>query len=187
MKFEIYNYKKLVLGNDAYLTKIKHLNFECLYDCFKDIELKHETYDYILTSYKKINKHAHCVDTKFYFRQSYIEKNDFNTIKVFNCRFLLKGEEHEYLRKYPINKVIGIDRIEDNDFVYFYVKIENQHIQKVEPKKIPLITECVVCYENNKETLETGFFKCSHNSCCLECYNKLSIKICPICREKSKK
>ena len=61
----------------------------------------------------------------------------------------------------------------------------NQRIQKVEPKKIPLITECVVCYENNKETLETGYFNCSHNNCCLECYNKLSIKICPICREKN--
>jgi hypothetical protein len=182
MEFLIYDYSKDYVGYDNLSKKNmkkERLSYECLYEFFNEEKNKIENkYEYFLTSYKKKSQG---LNVKFYLRRrtnnSY---DDSHTIEVFNVVYMLDGEEHKYLKKYSKNKVIGINRKEDDDgVVYFYVVVEDQRIK---PNTIKLNCECNICYEPNKDTLENGFFKCNHKEICINCHKNLQVKICPICR-----
>jgi hypothetical protein len=183
MELLIYNYDKNYLGYENLnkkRLKLERLSYECLYEFFNDTQLNtHNEYEYFLTSYKK--KENYGLRVKFYLRRKKktITIDDTHTIETLKGFYCLDGEEHTYLKKYPKNKVIGIKRTEDVNLVHFYVVVEDQRIK---PDIINLINKCNICYETNKDTYQNGFFKCSHKEICLECYNKLAVKRCPICR-----
>lgn len=181
MEFLIYDYDKNYLGNDNFRKKQlkkERLSYECLYEFFKETELNDDYY-YFLTSYKK--KQTYSLKVKFYLRRKtkHLTFDDTHTIEVLHVNFSLDGKEHNYLKKYPKNEVIGIKRTEDTNIVCFYVVVKDQSIK---PITTTLETECQVCYEINKNTLQTGFFCCNHKELCIDCYDGLISKKCPICR-----
>lgn len=189
MRFLIYSHSKSYLEYDDIIkknNKTKQYEYECLYEFFKCDELnKHRhNYRYYLTSYK-IKKHGY-LNVKFYFRKTYIGVDNAETIGVFNLRFNIDEDEHKYLKKFPVNEVIGIEKDEDEDDVLFYIKVKDQRIITKPPEVVKMITECNICYENNKDTHKIGFFICIHKDICFDCYNKMNnIKRCPICRAVS--
>jgi hypothetical protein len=185
MEFLIFQYDKNYFGLEKLEQKRRYTEralYECLYELFKEEDIQTDNnYDYFLTSYKK--KQTYGLSVKFYLRRK--NKNtsfdDTHSIETLKGIYNLEGEEHIYLKKYSKNKVLGIKRTEYDNIVYFYVVVEDQRIK---PNIIILSNECNVCYDTNKETYKDGFFKCNHNELCLECYSKLIIKRCPICRKK---
>jgi hypothetical protein len=158
--------------------KQKLFNYQCLYEYFNEVE--ENKYRHFLTTYKKKCKYGWGVDVKMYLRRNtkHLHFDDAQTIETFNVRYSIDGYEHNFLKKYPKNEVIGIKMKEDTNLIHFYVVLKHDIPQNF----ISLKVECCVCYGKNKQTKENGFFECVHNELCNNCYYKLQSKRCPICR-----
>lgn len=186
MELLVYMYDKTIINSldkrrKLQLTKELFYN-ECLHQYFSDKSAKE--CNHCLSCYKN-GKDNYGVNYKMYLRCKTVDINfdDTHTIETFNVRFPVGGKEHTFLKSRSKHEVAGIKRVEDTNLIMFYVVLK---YKSVEQKKITLETECSVCYETNKQTCESGFFTCNHAELCSECFDKLQIKKCPMCRCNAK-
>jgi len=179
MKFLIYSIEKDYLEKYKYdkviqrILKQEDYKYKTLYELFEE-----KPDNYYFTSYKK--RHIY---QKFHIKKR-ITDNISKKVESINVFYNVDSEEHKYLKKYSKNEIIDIERYEDetDNKIKYYIVIKDRRIKE---QTIILKNECNICYETNKKTNKKGFFKCSHKEFCLDCYNKLKIIKCPICREFS--
>jgi hypothetical protein len=186
MKFLLYSIEKGYLEKYKYdaviqrVLKQEDYKYKTLYELFEE-----KPDNYYFTSYKRKAKVYNSKNTDIKINiQKRITDNISKKVESIKIFYNVDSEEYKYLKKYSKNEVIDIERYEDetDDYIKYYIVIKDRRIKQ---QTIILKNECNICYETNKKTNKKGFFKCSHKEFCLDCYNKLKIIKCPICREFS--
>jgi hypothetical protein len=100
------------------------------------------------------------------------ERNE-NGMYDFKTDISISRKALKYIKQNSFTfKIFKNDNVSHNQFIIKLVKLELETV----------LFDCCVCLKNIKQE-QHKYFDCNHCDLCIDCYEKLKKKMCPLCRK----